>query len=288
MNDTHPIRVLSRFPLAADAAGAKDLPRRMKILDWGENRNCYKSMVVVGRTLLERLADPDCPFSTVALDFEHNTCPGTQAYKESGLRERARAGALAVAGLETRVAREREREAAEYYRVAQTLEGDALKNAPPFVFAESCPQRMADEIKKQTGIDATGYPVKVDVGHARHTEIRHGEHGQADHSMDPESFARTRYVLDHFETCEPAMKNGKPHLNDNYRNSENKPSPQLQFRMRIDGQAVVQEAVQDAKNKVVWIVSSFREPSAAEKEAKAARRAFFREWGKKKASQGKS
>lgn len=83
MNDTHPIRVLSRFPLAADAAGAKDLPRRMKILDWGENRNCYKSTVVVGRTLLERLADPDCPFSVVALDFEHNTCPGTQAYKES-------------------------------------------------------------------------------------------------------------------------------------------------------------------------------------------------------------
>ena len=83
MNDTHPIRVLSRFPLAADTAGAKDLPRRMKILDWGENRNAYRRAIVVGRTLLERLADPDCPFSTVALDFEHNTCPGTQAYKES-------------------------------------------------------------------------------------------------------------------------------------------------------------------------------------------------------------
>ena len=77
------LRILTRFPLAADAAGAKELPRRMKILDWGENRNAFKRPVVVGRTLLDRLADPDCPFSTVALDFEHNTCPGTRAYEES-------------------------------------------------------------------------------------------------------------------------------------------------------------------------------------------------------------
>lgn len=75
-------RILTRLPLAAETAG-EGLPRRMMILRWGENPNALGRRVVVGRTLADRLADPDCPFSTVALDFEHNTCPGTRAYEES-------------------------------------------------------------------------------------------------------------------------------------------------------------------------------------------------------------
>ena len=75
-------RILTRLPLAAETAG-EGLPRRMMILRWGENPNALGRKVVVGRTLADRLADPDCPFSTVALDFEHNTCPGTRAYEES-------------------------------------------------------------------------------------------------------------------------------------------------------------------------------------------------------------
>lgn len=59
------------------------LPTRIKILNWGENPNAYRTPVRVGRRLLSALADPLYPFGTVALDWEHNTCPGTPAYKES-------------------------------------------------------------------------------------------------------------------------------------------------------------------------------------------------------------
>ena len=52
--------------LSADAA---KLPRRIKVLNWGDNPNCHGK-----RTY---------PYRKVALDFEHNTFPGTAAYKES-------------------------------------------------------------------------------------------------------------------------------------------------------------------------------------------------------------
>ena len=85
MNDTPEfVRVLSRSPLASlEAAAGAELPRRMMILRWGENPNANGAKVVVGRTLLERLADPECAFSEVALDFEHNTVPGTPEYQHT-------------------------------------------------------------------------------------------------------------------------------------------------------------------------------------------------------------
>ncbi|MBR1836833.1 MAG: hypothetical protein IJ783_06055, partial [Kiritimatiellae bacterium] len=80
MNDApHLLRILSRSPLAADAAG-EGLPRRMQILRWGDNPNANGKTVRVGQKLLDALADPECAFSEVALDFEHNTVPGTPEY----------------------------------------------------------------------------------------------------------------------------------------------------------------------------------------------------------------
>lgn len=85
MNDAPEfVRVLSRSPLASlGAAAGAELPRRMMILRWGENPNANGKTVRVGQRLLDALADPDCPFSEVALDFEHNTVPGTPEYQHT-------------------------------------------------------------------------------------------------------------------------------------------------------------------------------------------------------------
>lgn len=82
MNDAPELlRVLSRSPLASlEAAAGAELPRRMMILRWGENPNANGKTVRVGQRLLDALADPECAFSEVALDFEHNTVPGTPEY----------------------------------------------------------------------------------------------------------------------------------------------------------------------------------------------------------------
>ena len=66
--------------LSADAA---KLPKRIKILNWGDNPNCHGKRVNVGPLFAKCLAAATYPYRKVALDFEHNTFPGTAAYKES-------------------------------------------------------------------------------------------------------------------------------------------------------------------------------------------------------------
>ncbi len=64
--------------LSADAA---KLPRRIKVLNWGDNPNSHGKRVNVGELFVRCLAAETYPYRKVALDFEHNTFPGTAAYK---------------------------------------------------------------------------------------------------------------------------------------------------------------------------------------------------------------
>ena len=66
--------------LSADVA---KLPRRIKVLNWGDNPNCHGKRVNVGALFVKCLNAETYPYRKVALDFEHNTFPGTAAYKES-------------------------------------------------------------------------------------------------------------------------------------------------------------------------------------------------------------
>lgn len=66
--------------LSADAA---KLPRRIRVLNWGDNPNCHGRRVNVGGLFVRCLNAPTYPYRKVALDFEHNTFPGTPAYNES-------------------------------------------------------------------------------------------------------------------------------------------------------------------------------------------------------------
>ena len=66
--------------LSADAA---KLPSRIKVLNWGDNPNCHGKRVNVGALFVKCLNAETYPYRKVALDFEHNTFPGTPAYNES-------------------------------------------------------------------------------------------------------------------------------------------------------------------------------------------------------------
>lgn len=80
-------------------ANAAELPQRFKLLAWGDNPTASGRKARVGRKTLSVLnaAQKRSGFEEIALDFEHNTVPGTRAYKESAEpRPVAAYGTLAV------------------------------------------------------------------------------------------------------------------------------------------------------------------------------------------------
>ena len=69
-------------PLEAAPSGG-DLPKRLKVLSWGDNPNARGKTVRVGAKFLRALAAPAYPYAKVAIDFEHNTVPGTPEYERT-------------------------------------------------------------------------------------------------------------------------------------------------------------------------------------------------------------
>jgi phage I-like protein len=77
-------RVVTAVALAAAGDGAQPpLPTRMRILAWGDNPNSQGVPVRVGQRLVEAMREPTYPFRQIALDYEHNTWPGSKAYQET-------------------------------------------------------------------------------------------------------------------------------------------------------------------------------------------------------------
>ena len=82
---TRQARVVSRLQYSGGGgdAGVSPLPRRIMVLPWGEVPNANGDRLVVGRRLLEEMAKETYAWRTVALDFEHNTCPGADEYERT-------------------------------------------------------------------------------------------------------------------------------------------------------------------------------------------------------------
>lgn len=73
---------LSFYRVSNGALAAEKLPARLKLLSWGENKS-RKGPVRVTPLTLSSLppAQRDSGFDRVALDYEHNTVPGTPAFR---------------------------------------------------------------------------------------------------------------------------------------------------------------------------------------------------------------
>lgn len=77
-------RVVTAVALADCGEGKKNgLPTRMRVLKWGENPNSQDVPVRVGSQLPAAMAAATYPFHQIALDYEHNTWPGSKAYQET-------------------------------------------------------------------------------------------------------------------------------------------------------------------------------------------------------------
>ncbi|MBQ8662430.1 MAG: hypothetical protein IJ471_01080, partial [Eubacterium sp.] len=112
--------------------------------------------------------------------------------------------------------------------------------------------RAAQDIKKATGIDASGNKVVLDKGTIEHIDIRHGVQGRADHSMaDDKTLSRIQYVLDNYDEAFIGKGTTKTRLKDQ------SPAPTVVFTKRVDGHYYVVEAATDAKTKKNIIVSAY-------------------------------
>ena len=116
---------------------------------------------------------------------------------------------------------------------------------------------LGSTLKELTGVDATGWDVKLNGGRAFHICDRRGENGKHDHSLKPEDVGRLGYVFGNFDSAELLKdQNGKQVYNGQFRDSKNKPSPEILIRKKIDGTYSVQEVVPDSKRKTIWIVTA--------------------------------
>lgn len=112
--------------------------------------------------------------------------------------------------------------------------------------------RLGSEIRQLTGIDVSGKENRLNTAAVEHIIRRHGEKGEADHSMqDPADIARLQWVLDNYDGVRPGEKSY------GYKNSDGTPSQTVEIYKKIDGTYYVIEAVPDVKNGYLGVVSAY-------------------------------
>lgn len=76
---------LTPFRISNGALQTKDLPRRIKLLNWGRNDTVKGPVFVTEFTAAAMpLNQKALGLDRVALDYEHNTVPGTETFKSQG------------------------------------------------------------------------------------------------------------------------------------------------------------------------------------------------------------
>jgi len=100
----------------------------------------------------------------------------------------------------------------------------------------------------------------VNGGCIRHIDKRHGENGEADHSMaDIEDMARIGYVLKNYDNVDFLVDDsGNIKTDWAYTAQNGKAAPIIVFVKRINGYHSVIEAINDGKRGRLNIVSSYR------------------------------
>lgn len=77
-------KLLTCSGLKNEASASKNLPSRLKVLNWGVNKTLKGDITVDERTMkVFSQVQEKMGWDTIALDYEHGTVPGTTAYKES-------------------------------------------------------------------------------------------------------------------------------------------------------------------------------------------------------------
>ena len=119
----------------------------------------------------------------------------------------------------------------------------------------------AEIIKKETGIDIAGFGIWIDGSAVQHISQRHGENGEADHSMaDIQDYSQIAHVLNTAEEGTLLRKpDGTLDLDYSYRNFDRTPSKKLLLSKQI-GENVffVAECVPDTSARCVYVKSAYK------------------------------
>lgn len=118
------------------------------------------------------------------------------------------------------------------------------------------PRQAAEDIRQITNVDTTGFSTAIERRMIEHIMQRHGENGEADHSMrDLNDLGRIQYVLDHYDSVScggrsSAYTTVKP-------NGRPGQAQTVIFEKAVNGTYYVVEAVPDTKAKTTFIVSAY-------------------------------
>lgn len=114
--------------------------------------------------------------------------------------------------------------------------------------------RAVNDIKKETGIDTTGFTHWIDVDFVNHTEKRHGKSGEQDHSMaDDSDLARVKFVIDNYDDLKISDHQGTRA----YRNTDGSRAKTIVYQKAINGTYYIVEAVPDSKAKKLHLLSAY-------------------------------
>lgn len=115
--------------------------------------------------------------------------------------------------------------------------------------------RAAADIKNITGVDTAGNQTVLESRMAEHILRRHGENGEADHSMsDINDIGRIQYVLDNYDSV---VDGGTTQSYVTNVDGKNRPAKTVLFSKAVNGTYYVVEAVPDTTKHTTYIVTAY-------------------------------
>lgn len=139
-------------------------------------------------------------------------------------------------------------------KAVQNLREGRTAGAKSFHVA-SVTSKEVDIIKKELGLDVSGYKHTIEADRLLHIEKKHGIAGKTNKTMvNVNDIARMGWVIENADSIEISKNPSKA---SNYRNASGEIAPVAIFRKRINGDVVVIEAVPDAGTKELRIATMY-------------------------------
>ncbi len=124
------------------------------------------------------------------------------------------------------------------------------------VYFDNVSDEIADMIFEETGINVRGFKVAIEARQLEHILKRHGENGQADHSMANDTdIAKMEFVL---KNPDDITKAGKTKAYLYMKDGKNRTADTVLYEKNIgDKTYYVVQAVPDAKAKTLYVVTAY-------------------------------
>lgn len=140
----------------------------------------------------------------------------------------------------------------EYVETIKSNPGQKMPRYP----LKDVSDRAASDIQRLTGIDVSGNKTQIEARAVEHILKRHGENGNADHSMrDVNDIGRIQHVIDNYDS----MEHGGTTAAYRYQDADGKQvhAQTVLIKKKVNGTYFVVEAVPDTKKKTLYVLSAY-------------------------------